>query len=306
MPEVSSVSFEALGTTAIVATSVDRLDDAVGFVERDLQMVDRTCSRFRTDSDLSRLNLADGSWTIVDPVLVEAVEVSLRAARLTDGLVDPTIGETMRTIGYDRDFAEIAETGPALPASWIHAPAWRLVEVRRDRSQIRLPAGAQLDLGATAKAFAADRAAAGVSAAVGAGVLVSLGGDVAVAGPSPQGGWSIGIADDHREPGEPGETVAIASGGLATSSTTVRRWTRGGDAVHHIVDPRTGRPAAEIWRTVSVHAASCSEANVASTAAIILGADAPAWLARQALPARLVGRDGLIVRVDGWPERAVA
>ena len=306
MPELSSASFEALGTTAVVVTAADRSLAAMGEVERELATIDRTCSRFRDDSDLTRLNLAAGAWTTVDPVLVEAVDVALRAARLTDGLVDPTVGETMRRIGYDRDFAEIATLGPALETSWIHAPAWRLVEVRHDRSQVRLPSGTHVDLGATAKAFAADRAATNAARAVGAGVLVSLGGDVAVAGAPPEGGWSVGIADDHRAPAEPGETVAIASGGLATSSTTVRRWSRGGSPVHHIVDPRTGRPAAEIWRTVSVCAGSCADANAASTAAIVMGVDAPEWLAGQGLPARLVDRDDLIVRVGGWPERAVA
>jgi FAD:protein FMN transferase len=306
MPDLASVSFEALGTTAVVVAAADRLAMARADVERGLATIDRTCSRFRTDSDLSRLNQADGAWTTVDPLLVEAVETALRAARLTDGLVDPTVGETMHRIGYDRDFSHVPASGPSLAAPWIHLPAWREVEIRLDGSQIRVPSGTRIDLGATAKAFAADRAAANASTAVDAGVLVSLGGDVAVAGPPPVGGWSIGIADDHRAPAETGETVTIASGGLATSSTTVRRWSRGGHAVHHIVDPRTGQPAREIWRTVSVCAGSCADANAASTAAIVLGADAPAWLAGQRLPARLVDRDGSIVRVGGWPERAIA
>jgi thiamine biosynthesis lipoprotein len=114
------------------------------------------------------------------------------------------------------------------------------------------------------------------------------------------------MADDHTATPEPGETVSIASGGLATSSTTVRRWSRGGIPVHHIIDPRTGLPAREVWRTVSVCAATCVDANTASTAAIVLGEHAPAWLARQGLPARLVRRDGGTVRIGGWPERAAA
>jgi thiamine biosynthesis lipoprotein len=186
------------------------------------------------------------------------------------------------------------------------APAWRLVEIRHDRWQIRAPRGVRLDLGSTAKALAADRAASRAADVVSGGVLVSLGGDIAVAGGVPEGGWLIGIADDHGGDPEPGETVGIFSGGLATSSTTVRRWARGGLPVHHIVDPRTGLPAREVWRTVSVTAASCVDANTASTAAIVLGEDAPDWLASHALPARLVRPDGDITRVGGWPERAVA
>jgi thiamine biosynthesis lipoprotein len=304
----ASASFSALGATAVVVADPAHLGAAVIEVERELDDVDRTCSRFRVDSDLSRLNDAAGAWTSVDDLLVVAVDVALRAARVTDGLVDPTIGETMLGIGYDRDFAAIVVNGPALGSapSWISEPTWRLVEIRRDRRQIRVPRGVRLDLGATAKALAADRAAVRAATATGGGVLVSLGGDIAVAGASPDGGWSVGIADDHRASPEPGETIAIVSGGLATSSTTVRRWSRGGLPVHHIVDPRTGLPADEVWRTVSVCACTCVDANTASTAAIVLGDEAPAWLMRNGLPARLVRRDGAIERVGGWPERAAA
>ena len=304
----ASTSFPALGTTAVVVADPDDLDAAVLAVGSELDDIDRTCSRFRADSDVSRVNDAGGAWTTVDRLLVEAVEVALRAASITGGLVDPTVGEAMLRIGYDRDFAEIPTDGPALPteASWLVAPAWRLVEISHDRSQVRAPRGVRLDLGSTAKALAADRAASRAADVVGGGVLVSLGGDIAVAGGVPEGGWLVGIADDHHGDPEPGETVGIVSGGLATSSTTVRRWARGGRPVHHIVDPRTGLPAREVWRTVSVTAGSCVDANTASTASIVLGEDAPAWLASHALPARLVRPDGAITRVGGWPERAVA
>jgi thiamine biosynthesis lipoprotein len=308
MPDLASSSFGALGTTAVVVVHPARLDVALAEVERTLDEIDRTCSRFRPDSDLSQVNDAPGRWTTVDETLIAAVDVALRAARVTDGLVDPTVGDAMARLGYDRDFSEVAARGPTLPpeGSWISAPGWRLVEIRHDRAQIRVAPGVRLDLGSTAKAFAADRAAARAASAAGVGVLVSLGGDIAVAGASPDGGWSVGIADDHRSIADTGETVAIASGGLATSSTTVRRWSSGGRSVHHIVDPRTGLPAEEVWRTVSVCAASCADANTASTAAVVLGEDAPGWLARQGLPGRLVRRDGAIVRVGGWPERAAA
>jgi FAD:protein FMN transferase len=301
-------SFPTLGTTATVGADPRDLVAAVQAVARVLDDIDRTCSRFRADSDLSHVNEAAGAWTAVDRLLVEAVEVAVRAATATDGIVDPTIGEAMLRIGYDRDFSEIPSNGPALPssASWLVAPAWRLVEIRRGRSQIRVPRDVRLDLGATAKAFAADRAAARAADVTGGHVLVSLGGDIAVAGGAPEGGWSVGIADDHRADPEPGETVAIAAGGLATSSTTTRRWARGAGSAHHIVDPRTGLPAREVWRTVSVCAATCVDANTASTAAVVLGDDAPAWLLAQGVPARLVRADGDIQRLGGWPEQAAA
>jgi thiamine biosynthesis lipoprotein len=112
----------------------------------------------------------------------------------------------------------------------------------------------------------------------------------------------VRVTDDHASgPEADGQTVLVQSGGLATSSTTVRRWARGGQELHHVLDPRTGRPAEEVWRTVSVAAASCVDANIASTAAIIRGERAPAWLESLGLPARLVLPEGSVVRVGGWP-----
>ncbi len=179
---------------------------------------------------------------------------------------------------------------------------WRTIELVPDAHMVRVPRGVQLDLGATAKAWAADRAAAAVHAATGTGVLVSLGGDIATAGEPPAGGWRVHVTDDHRAGANaPGQTVAIRDGGLATSSVAVRRWTLAGVPMHHIIDPCTGAPVRSRWRTVSVTAANCTDANIASTAALIRGAPAPAWLSSLGLPARLVGSDGDVLTVAGWP-----
>lgn len=305
MPELASTSFGALGTTAVVLADPERLVRALQEVERELADIDRTCSRFRADSDLSRLNDSAGSWVTVDPLLMTALQVALRAAAATGGAVDPTVGAAVIAAGYDRDFDEVARVGPAI-GDPKPAPGWHLVELDPDRFRVRVPSGVELDLGATAKALAADRSAGRAARATGCGVLVSLGGDVSTAGDPPPGGWTIGIADDHAALGEPGQSIDIVSGGLATSSTTVRRWTRGGVPMHHIVDPRTGLPALEVWRTVSVAAASCVDANTASTASFVLGERAPEWLSPLGLPARLVRPDGRIVRVAGWPHREAA
>jgi FAD:protein FMN transferase len=299
---ISSLSFPALGSTATVVTAEEgSLLLASEEVRRELADIDRTCSRFRDDSDLMNVNAGAGSWVNVAPLLVEAMEVALGAARVTGGLVDPTIGGPMLSIGYDRDFAEVLRGDERSP-SWIAVPGWELVETRRDPGAIRIPAGVHVDLGSTGKALAADRSALRAASATGAGVLVGLGGDIAAAGPPPADGWAVGIAEDHTGEPEPGETIAIFSGGVATSSTTVRRWTQAGTSVHHILDPRTGRPTDGVWRTVSVCAATCVDANIASTAAIVAGEGDPGWLARQGLPARLVRRDGTVVRLGGWPE----
>ena len=139
----------------------------------------------------------------------------------------------------------------------------------------------------------------------GCGVLVSLGGDLSIAGEPPAGGWLVGVAEDHAAPPSTvREQLHLTSGGLATSSTTVRRWIRGHEQMHHILDPATGLPARVHWRTATVGAATCLDANIAATAAIVMGSAAARWLEVRGLPARLVGRDGRIQRVGAWPAQA--
>lgn len=306
--DVARSDLPALGTVAVVLTADGRgMEAARQAVVSELDAIDRACSRFRPDSDLERLNTAGGRATSVGPVLLQAVEVALRAARLTEGHVDPTVGEAMRVLGYDRDFASLPPSGPPV-VRLTSVPGWQLVELDSDRQRIRVPAGVQLDLGATAKALAADRAAHRASEEAGCGVLVSVGGDISTAGDPPPEGWAVGISDWHgADPDETGATVRIDSGGLATSGTTVRRWYRGHERLHHVIDPATGRPASVVWRTATVAAASCVDANVASTAAIIRGERSPAWLESIGLPARLVRPDGSALCIGDWPrERWVA
>ena len=302
---LTSVTFPALGTTAtLVVTSPDRLPDARHRLDVVLADIDRAASRFRDDSQLSEVNRAAGEPVAVGPVLLDALDTALRAARLTDGAVDPTIGAALRLLGYDRDFASVARTGEPLTCVVARVPGWRAMDVDRHAGTVRIPAGVELDLGATAKAFAADRAAASIVDTLDGGALVSLGGDVAVCGVPPEDGWPVRVTDDHTSgPDTPGQTIAIFTGGLATSSTTVRHWRRGDDTLHHILDPRTGRPALSGWRTVSVAAATCVDANIASTAAVIRGDDAPRWLSERGLAARLVGVNGDVVHLGGWPAR---
>jgi len=295
--------FPALGTTAaLVVTDHQVLEIARRIFEAEIKAIDEACSRFRPDSELMRINTSGGRPIVVSDRFLEALEVALRAARITDGLVDPTVGTAIRKLGYDRDFATVDRNGPPVLVSVHRVPGWQTIEVSSHRSTVRIPAGVELDFGATAKALCVDRAAAGIAAATGSGVLVSLGGDLAVAGPPPASQWSVFVTDDHAATTDaPGQSIRINSGGLATSGTTVRRWVRGNRALHHVIDPETGLPAREQWRTVSVTAASCVDANIASTAAVVMGADAPGWLVDRALPARLVAVDGTVTCVAGWP-----
>jgi thiamine biosynthesis lipoprotein len=270
----ATASWEAIGTTALVRVSdVTHLPVAQEILARELGRIDRAASNYRIDSELSYLNACAGGVVAVSQAMHEAIAVALGAAAASDGLVDPTLGAQ---------------------------PGWQEIELLD--WAVRLPAGVILDLGATAKALAADRAAAAIARATdGAGVLVSLGGDIAVAGVAPAEGWAIHVTDDHRSgPDAPGQLVTISAGALATSGTTVRRGP--GGLGHHIIDPRTWRSADGPWRTASVTANTCVDANTASTAAIILGEDAPDWLEAQGLAARLVTYAGAVVSVGGWPE----
>jgi len=313
--EPARAAFPALGTTAVLLTADPaRADRALAALRAELAAIDAACSRFRPDSELSRANAAalsaqppTGTATgspvrpvPVGPLLAEALEVALRAAALTGGAVDPTVGPALVALGYDRTFAQVARTGPAPVLK--PATGWRNIGWDPALRVLRLPAGTTLDLGATAKALAADRAARRAALASGCGVLVNLGGDLATAGPAPRGGWRIAIADDHAAPARASDPVITVRGGaIATSGLSVRSWQRGGRARHHIIDPATGDSAPEVWRTVSVAAATCVDANTAATAAMVLGERAVAWLRGTGLPARLVRTDGSVVRIGEWP-----
>ncbi|NYD42742.1 FAD:protein FMN transferase [Nocardioides panaciterrulae] len=294
----------AIGTTARVAVwPPDDLPAALAATDDVLDALDHQASRFREDSEISWLHRRNGGLFLLSDGLAEALSVALAAARWTGGLVDPTVGEALISLGYDRDFATIDAYGREAAGPSAPVPGWRTVWL--DGPMLRLPTGVRLDLGATAKALGSDRAVrAAMAATDGAGgVLVSLGGDLAVGGRPPCDGWPIQVADEP-EPGASARTqsIRLVSGAVATSSTTCRRWRRADRVMHHIVDPRTGLPANGPWRTVTAGAATCADANAAATAAIVAGDLAEDWLARARVPARLVSHEGEVRHVGGWPD----
>ena len=295
-----TATWRALGTYVHLSTADETaLEPARQVAAQLLEDVDRTCSRFRQDSDLVRANAGAGSWTNVDPLLVEAIGAAMEAAAQTDGLVDPTLGQAMVAVGYDRDIALVlAEStdpcGVPVPA---RAGAWR--EIQRDPAgAVMVPRGCALDLGATAKAWAADLIVNAVAAESDSTVVISLGGDVAVAGP---GGWPVAVTETIDDLAG-AEIVHLPYGGLATSSTAARRWIRGGVIRHHLIDPHTGESTRGRWRTVTATGATCVAANMASTASIVLGEAAVGWLTERDIPARLVDTAGRIVRTARWPQ----
>ena len=311
MIEPRTADWRALGTGVRLVVVNGDLDVARRAVEDVLDRVDRAYSRFRDDSEIVALNARAGSLVAVSPLFANAIGAGLRAARMTGGAVDPTVGRAMRAIGYDADFDHIRNPAGPIELRLEPIPGWQSIDFSADRREVRVRRGVEIDLGSTGKGLAADLATAGAIEAVRAaaddpdraGILVSLGGDIAVAGAAPDGGWRVLVAEDSETPSDAvGEVVAIETGAIATSSTTVRRWQRGGRTLHHLIDPRTGAPVDSPWRTASVVAASCVEANTASTAAIVMGVGAIAWLEAARLPARLVALDGSMTRLNGWPE----
>ena len=290
----------------LVVTSAQALDEATAIVDGVLAAVDRACSRFRPDSELLTLERDAEGFSELSPVLADLLAVALDAARTTDGSVDPTIGATLVDLGYDRDIAALDSGsfgGTATAVRVVRRPTgWR--GVRLDGTRLWMPAGTQLDLGATAKAAAADQCAQAVTAALGIGVLVSLGGDIATAGKGPDGGWQVTVQD---LPIDVSQQITLTDGAaMATSSTARRTWLRNGQQMHHLVDPVTARPANGRWRSVTVLAPTCARANTASTAALVKGDGAVGWLQHVGLPARLVSHEGAVATLNRWPQEVPA
>ncbi len=302
----AAAEWTAIGVLVrVVVTDRDALGPARRLLQDDLAALDLACSRFRPDSEIRALDATNGRPTPVSELLAGALAAALAAADETDGDVDLTVGEALAAAGYDRDFSAVAADGPRIRVRPAAAPGWRLVHLDEERRTVSVPAGVRLDLGATAKAGAADPAAARIAAELGCSVLVALGGDLSCAGPAPDGGWQVRVQDVtgpvHGVPDGPSSQVGLHHGGLATSSTRARRWVRGGQVLHHIVDPRNGLPARSPWRTVSVAAHSCLAANTASTAAVVRGARAVPWLESRGATARLVDDEGRARLIGGWP-----
>ncbi len=300
--EPLTASFTAIGTTnRILVTDGSSLPAAVEIAKAHLAELDKAVSRFRDDSEVTRLSRmaeSGGAWYFGSPLFNDHLDAAIHAARISGGLVDFTVGAAVIASGYDADLDIVrARSAYSLPEGPVPGPGWERVS-RGAAGRVSTPRGTVLDFGATAKAHAADTIAGLLGSALPGGFLVNLGGDIATAGPPPAGGWRVAI---EAADGGLRQVVAITDQGIATSSTQLRRWRTDAGTVHHIVDPRTGRTAAAVWAHVTCVAATALEANTASTASIVLGEDAPAWLNRNLVAARLERPDGTVVLTSDWP-----
>jgi thiamine biosynthesis lipoprotein len=273
-------------------------DAFAGLVEE----VERAASRFRPDAELAAANATPGRWVPASPLLVTLVRVAVAAAEATDGLVDPCLGACVDAAGY-RTWAAGEIPGSVVPADPATAScrpdAWQHLEVAANA--VRLPAGTQLDLGATAKAWLADELAERIADLTGLDVVANMGGDLRAIGA--RSAWVVGA--DHGVPGPQPAPLEVHDAGLATSGQGHRRWMTPTGPAHHLVDPRTGTSAVTRWRAVSVLAASATAANTAATAGMLLDGGAPAWLAARGLDAALsawLGAGPVTRRTVGrWP-----
>jgi thiamine biosynthesis lipoprotein len=250
--------------------------DAIGqlFRERDAMF-----SRFRAGSELARVNADAAPVVRVSQPFCDAVSAALQAARLTDGLVDPTVGAAIEAAGYDIDFDKLVPDGrPVEPR-----PCDRWREIRVGRGLLIRPPGTVLDLNGVVKALAVDDAVA-LLAAPG---FVSAGGDMATRA-SPV---TVALPD--------GDAIALESGGIATSGTTTRRWLRAGRVQHHLIDPRSGRPSSSPWKCVTAVGRDCFGADIAAKAGFLLGADGPRWLDERGVAARFI-TEGAVYENDCW------
>ncbi|HEV7899403.1 MAG TPA: FAD:protein FMN transferase [Planosporangium sp.] len=296
LPDRSGTAEWPMWDTAahLIVTAPERLVEARELATELVAAVAHACDPSRPDSEVRALQEAHGHPVQVSPLLAELVALSLREARRSDGDVDPICGNMLRRSERELLLAELTGGGVDRPVP--RPPDWR--SIRRNGREITVPAGALLDLDAMARAHAADLAAWLIYKRYEIGVLVGIGGDIATAGNPPAGGWWTLMRQSLDGPSTP---VRLPFAALATSSAVSGQWRGGGRPLHYAVCPGTSRPAAPMWRSVTVGAFRCTCARTLSTAALVRGAEAPGWLRDRGVAARLVAADGEVVTVGRWP-----
>ncbi len=301
---LARAGFAAMGTTVSVLAPADR-PEAPGIVRDLFAAWEQTLSRFREDSELSRLNARAGDAVAVSPLLFEVTRTALAAAAATGGIFDPTMLRQLVAAGYDRSFDALPAFQPPPVGAAMPGGAWRHVALDPRARTVRLSRGVMLDFGGIAKGMAVDAALRALTDAGIARAAVEAGGDAAVAAtPGGDEPWGVRVeldADEAAGIPRAERAIELCGGAIATSTTSRRRWRQGGVARHHLLDPRTGAPSAGDLRAVSAIAGSCAQAEVAAKVALILGADeGAAFIASAGLSALLVDRAGTQRLVGRW------
>ncbi|MCL5077312.1 MAG: FAD:protein FMN transferase [Actinobacteria bacterium] len=286
----------ALGTTCVLAGfSEFPSDRAISIFSKYLIDFDETASRFRSDSELMTIfNGSRRSDIKVSPLLFDAITAAMFGAGMSNGYVDPTVARSLVALGYDRDFRLISQKGSREASIRVVLPkGYSRVRLNSEQKTISVAEGVTFDLGATGKAFLADRIKTAIEAELEEAVLVNLGGDISASTLDNGKYWTINITDDcSLDPWASGLSIGICGGGITTSSTTTRKWTAGGREIHHIIDPFNGTPAETEFYAVTALAGSALDANIATTGTLAMGKSGREWLARLRLPAMARGARG--------------
>ncbi len=292
MTGVVERSFRAMGTAvrfvAYAANAADA-DAALAAAEGKTRAIEARFSRFIASSELSHINAFSGSRVAVSADMAEVLGLAAEQHLATGGLFDPAILTDLERAGYDRTFEEVG-TGGVSRAAAAHGA---FAEVAREGRLVQAPAGMLIDLGGIVKGWAADRIADSL-AHVGP-VLVDMGGDIAVRGTPPGAAfWTVAVEDPSG--GEAIAALRVFSGAVATSGTYRRRWSADGTTRHHLIDPRTGEPAAsDLVAVVALHA-HAAVADIWAKCVLLEAAER-----RAALVASCPGLEVVLVPASGAP-----
>ena len=291
-----TLSFRAMGCSMFAALDSNdpQAEQVLAYVPIWFEEWEQQLSRFRSDSDLNKLN-ASGSATEMPQALWDVVNVALRAAHESQGLVQPTVLNALVAAGYDKTFDELNPQPISIAAPNANPESWRAIQLNPSMRSMSLPQGVRLDLGGVAKGWAAEQAANRLAAHGAA--LIDAGGDIAVNGPMADGSaWPVGIANPLVA-NELLDTLLLIQGAVATSGRDYRRWLQGDSEQHHIIDPRTGQPAHTDVLAATVVAPDGPTAEVAAKSALILGSrQGMEWLdTRPYLAGLLVLADGQVL-----------
>jgi thiamine biosynthesis lipoprotein len=317
--------FRAMNTDVLAVVAVGVTEEAPAAValeeiERLFASVEACASRFRPDSELSQLNRSAGRPFAASPVLYALVEAALQGAAETEGAFDPTLLDALERAGYDRSFDQLPDERPSPsegggPTSEGDSPAlpvagaadWRRIRLDPEGRTITLPPGCRIDLGGIGKGWTVDEARARLREGGFRDFALDAGGDLYAAGRQGDGEpWSVGVADPDR-PEQDLAVLAVDGRAVATSTTARRRWRIEGEARHHLIDPRTRRPAASGVVSATVEADSVARAEVLAKAALVLGPEeGRALLERRGVAGLLVLDSGKLVPVGspGFGEAA--
>lgn len=288
MPTLYASAFRAMGCQVNLWLETD--DEAallLADAAAQIAAIEACLSRFQPGSELSQLNASLNTWTPVSDVLFANLRAAKDGARLSGGLYNPLVLDALMRAGYDRSFEQVG--ADIIPSMAEPAADWTAIELDIDGQRARLPA--RIDLGGVAKGWTAQRIAEGL--APHGPSLVDIGGDMAASGaPEGEDGWRVTVVDPVADDA-PLVTIRLAHSAVVTSGTDFRRWGPS-RSQHHLIDPRTGRPATTDVATVTIVHPHAATAEIFAKAVILLGSDAGLeWLNQQWDGA------GLVVRKDG-------